>query len=206
MVKNELNKKGRSQSKEMNDDEFGLIRAAQQGDEEAFGELVKRYQQRVYAIAYNMTGNHSDADDFAQETFLKAYRAIGRFRFKSKFYTWIYRIAVNTIISGRKKLRKHSHLELEPQLAEAADSPYLPPGLRAANPRRELRRRELQEVLQEALDKLTDKHRAVVIMHDIEGIPQVEVARVLSCSEGTIRSRLHYARRELQGLLRNKLE
>jgi len=205
-VEKKLNESDRARSKKSNDDEFGLIRAAQRGEEEAFGELVKRYQQKIYALAYSMTGNHSDADDLAQETFLKAYRALGRFRFKSKFYTWIYRIAINTIISELKKSRKHSHLELEPQWAETVQSPYLPPGLRPANPRRELRRAELREVLHRALDKLTDKHRAVVTMHDIEGIPQVEIARILSCSEGTIRSRLHYARRQLQGLLKVRLE
>jgi len=96
-------------------DDFELVRASRDGDQEAFGELVRKYQGKIYSLAYGMVGNHADADDLAQEIFLKTYRNIKKFRFKSSFYTWLYRIATNTIISRRKKLRGDSHLELKPR-------------------------------------------------------------------------------------------
>ena len=179
-------------------DDFELVRASRDGDQEAFGELVRRYQGKIYALAYGMVGNHADADDLAQEVFLKTYRNIKKFRFKSSFYTWLYRIATNTIISRRKKLRGDSHLELKPQVLDIEGSPYLSTRLGGEKGDRAMSSKEMKQDIYRAIDTLSDKHKEVVVMHDIEGIPHNEIAKILSCSQGTVRSRLHYARELLQ--------
>lgn len=194
-----------SRSKSINQEDFELARAAQGGDLPAFGELVKKYQGRIYSLAYGMTGNHTDADDLAQAVFLKAFRAIKSFKFRSSFYTWLYRIGVNTIITGRKKIRARTMLELKPELLEVSGSPYLAGSGKGVSPSRELRARELRRSIQEALGTLSPKHRAVVVMYDIEGISQDEIARILRCSEGTVRSRLHYARQKLRKKLADEM-
>ena len=192
-----MNKDG-SKSMSLEKDDFELVRASRDGDQGAFGELVRRYQGKIYSLAYGMVGNHADADDLAQEIFLKTYRNIKKFRFKSSFYTWLYRIATNTIISRRKKLRGDSHLELKPQVLDIEGSPYLSTRLGGEKGDRAMSRKEMKQDIYRAIDTLSDKHKEVVVMHDIEGIPHNEIAKILSCSQGTVRSRLHYARERLQ--------
>jgi RNA polymerase sigma-70 factor (ECF subfamily) len=191
---NEVGSKNMSLKK----DDFELVRASRDGDQEAFGELVRKYQGKIYSLAYGMVGNHADADDLAQEIFLKTYRNIKKFRFKSSFYTWLYRIATNTIISRRKKLRGDSHLELKPQVLDIEGSPYLATRLGGEKGDRAMSSKEMKKDIYRAIDMLSDKHKEVVVMHDIEGIPHSEIAQILSISQGTVRSRLHYARERLQ--------
>ncbi len=179
-------------------EDFELIRAARAGDEDAFGELVRKYQAKIYSLAYGMVGNHSDADDLAQEIFLKSYRNLKKFRFKSSFYTWLYRIGVNTVITRRKQLRRHRHLELLPQTLDVEGTPYLPSRLGGNRGDRAAGGRELRREIREAIDRLPEKQRTVVVMHDVEGISHGEISRILRSSEGTVRSRLHYGRKKLQ--------
>jgi len=202
----ELNEPNSPESKILDEEESELVRRAQGGDDTAFGELVRRYQRRIYSLAYGMIGNHADADDLVQEIFIKAYQAIGRFKFRSRFYTWIYRIGVNTILTRRKQWARHRHEELRTELAEPGESPYLSGSLKVDAPDRAYARQELDRTLQAALNSLTGKHRAVVVMHDIEGMKLKEVARVLGISPGTARSRLHYAHRYLREQLKGTLE
>ncbi len=203
-----MNAMDRDESKKKIDsqEDFALVRAARKGDQDAFGKLVQKYQHKIYSLAYSMVGNHNDADDLAQEIFLKTFRNIKKFRFKSSFYTWLYRIAVNTIITRRKKLRGDTHLELKPQILDVEGSPYLSSRLGGEKGDEKADIREMKEDIRRAIDTLPEKQRTAVIMHDIEGLPHNEIARVLSCSEGTVRSRLHYARRHLQEELAGWLE
>lgn len=194
---NGMNEVG-SKNMSLKKDDFELVRASRDGDQEAFGELVRKYQGKIYSLAYGMVGNHADADDLAQEIFLKTYRNIKKFRFKSSFYTWLYRIATNTIISRRKKLRGDSHLELKPQVLDIEGSPYLATRLGGEKGDRAMSSKEMKKDIYRAIDTLSDKHKEVVVMHDIEGIPHSEIAQILSISQGTVRSRLHYARERLQ--------
>ncbi len=194
---NGMNEVG-SKNMSLKKDDFELVRASRDGDQEAFGELVRKYQGKIYSLAYGMVGNHADADDLAQEIFLKTYRNIKKFRFKSSFYTWLYRIATNTIISRRKKLRGDSHLELKPQVLDIEGSPYLATRLGGEKGDRAMSSKEMKKDIYRAIDMLSDKHKEVVVMHDIEGIPHSEIAQILSISQGTVRSRLHYARERLQ--------
>lgn len=173
------------------------------GDRGAFDELVKEYYSRIYALAYNMCSNREEVDDIVQLTFIKAYRSLKRFRKKSSFYTWLYRIGVNTSINQVKKMRRRQALSLDQlDLGIEKDPDYLELS-RQSSPFRDTKLNELQEKLNAALLTLSEKHRTVVIMHDIEGMPHEEIARILKCSAGTVRSRLFYARQQLQAELKD---
>lgn len=183
-----------------------LVNRARNGDTGAFDVLVRRYQRRIYALAYHMTSHHQDADDVVQETFTKAFRSLRRFHGRSSFYTWLYAIASNLSLNllRRRKRRPTSSLDQLDEEGFSSDPAFVDTTLAADTPRL-VRMREIQEKLNEALLTLSDDHRAVVVMHDIEGIPHTEIARILTISEGTVRSRLFYARRLLQGMLADYL-
>jgi RNA polymerase sigma-70 factor (ECF subfamily) len=177
-----------------NDDDLSLVRRTQEGETEAFGVLVGRYQERIYALAFRMTGNHASADDIAQETFVRAFRGIRRFGGRSSLYTWIYRIALNLVFTHWKKARSRPELTLEPEILEKqADPASL--GKDGAG---EARSREIAEALERALASLSSEHRSTVVMREMDGLSHEEIARICGCSEGTVRSRLHYAKKILQ--------
>jgi RNA polymerase sigma factor (sigma-70 family) len=181
-----------------------LVARVQGGDASAFDGLIERYKARLYSVIYNLLANHDDAADLSQETFLKAFKSIGSFKSKSNFYTWLYRIGVNSALNFIKK-RKDGHFslnELDPGLEE---DPYIKELSSKENTEQVLDRQELQEKLNEALQKLSEEHRAVVVLHDIEGMKHQEIAKVLGCTEATARSRLFYAHQQLQALLANYL-
>lgn len=178
-----------------------LVRRAQKGDMDAYDELMCRHQGKIYGLLYNMTGNQQDAEDLVQEVFLKSYKVLKRFKGKSSFYTWIYRIAVNRTINFLKKRRNRSALSLhEMDGAVESDPAYLALSSRES-PFRDTSLSELQEKLNAALQTLSEKHRTVVVLHDIQGVPHDEIGKVLGCSSGTVRSRLFYARQQLQAEL-----
>ncbi len=182
-----------------------LVARAQGGDASAFDVLVERYKQRVYATVYHMTGNHEDANDLVQDAFIKAYRNLHSFKGQSSFYTWIYRIAVNRTINFLKRRKDRGHLSLNDMDANVETDPDYVELMSHITPRREVGLNELQEKLNEAIQKLSEEHRAVVIMHDVQGMTHADIAKVMHCSEGTVRSRLFYARQQLQGLLSDYL-
>jgi RNA polymerase sigma factor (sigma-70 family) len=179
-----------------------LVAHARQGDTAAFDALVLRYQRRIYSLAYNMTSSHEDADDLVQETFAKAYRSLKRFHGRSSFYTWIYSIASNLGLNHLRKRKRRQNTSLDALDEEGFqnDPAFIDTGIDADTPRR-VRMNEIQIKLNEALAKLSDDHRAVVTLHEIEGVPHADISRILGISEGTVRSRLFYARKILQGLL-----
>lgn len=182
------------------DDEV-LVKRAQHDDLSAFDELVERYKQRLYATIYHMTSNHEDANDLLQDTFVKAYKSLTHFQGKSSFYTWVYRIAVNRTINFIKRGRRHNALSLDDVDSGIHTDPDYVELMSHDTPRREAGLNELQVRLNKALQKLSEPHRAVVVMHDIQGMTHADIAKVMECSEGTVRSRLFYARQQLQGLL-----
>ncbi|RKX41428.1 MAG: RNA polymerase subunit sigma-24 [Verrucomicrobia bacterium] len=175
-----------------------LVLQSQQGDMRAFDELVERYHGKIYGLTYNMTSNREDAEDLTQEVFVKAFEALPRFRGKSSFYTWLYRIAVNKTINYRKKRNRKRALSLD-QFDQDIKTDDVYHDLTAkGSPLRNISLSELQEKLNEALQHLSEKHRTVVVMHDMQGIPHDEIAKVVGASVGTVRSRLFYARRQMQ--------
>ena len=183
-----------------------LVQRAQQGDMPAYDELVRRYQERVYATIYHMTANHEDAGDLAQETFIKGYAALKTFKGDSSFYTWIYRIAVNKTINFVKQRRNKSHLSLNGFDFHAEHDPGMVNLVSDKTPRREAGLSELQEQLNAAMQKLSPVHRLVVALHDVQGLPHEEIATIMDCNIGTVRSRLFYARQQLQALLSDYLK
>jgi len=187
-------------------EEQTLVRRARQGDLAAYDDLVRRYQERIYATIYHMTSNHEDANDLAQETFIKAFQALKSFKGGSSFYTWIYRIAVNKTINFLKQRKNRSHMSLNDLDFNAENDPDLVALVSEKTPRREANLAELQEKLNEAMHKLSEPHRLVVTLHDVQGLAHDEIAEIMECNIGTVRSRLFYARQQLQAYLSDYLK
>ena len=178
-----------------------LVLKAQQGDVHAFDELVERYHGKIYGLTYNMTSNREDAEDLTQEIFVKAFQALPRFKGKSSFYTWLYRIAVNKTINYRKKRNRKRALSLDQFDQEIKTDEVYHDLTSKGSPLRNVSLTELQKKMNEALLTLSEKHRTVVVLHDMQGIPHEEIAKMVGASVGTIRSRLFYARRQMQAEL-----
>jgi RNA polymerase sigma factor (sigma-70 family) len=187
-------------------EEMELVRRALRGDLTAYDELVRRYQQRIYATVYHMTANHEDANDLAQDTFIKAFQALKSFKGGSSFYTWIYRIAVNKTINFLKQRRNKAQMSLDDLDFNAEHDPDLVALISDKTPRREVALAELQEKLNAAMQKLSEPHRLVVTLHDLQGLSHEEAAKVMDCNIGTVRSRLFYARQQLQAYLSDYLK
>jgi RNA polymerase sigma factor (sigma-70 family) len=178
-----------------------LVARTQAGDPGAFDDLVRKFTPRLYGLVYNMTSNHEDTNDLLQEVFAKAYRSIKGFQGKSSFYTWIHTIAVNRTLNFLKKRGRRYSVSLDDVDRSIETDPEFMELTATSDPVRETGLRELQKRLNESLLKLSPKHRAVVTMFDIQGMPHAEIAKILKVSEGTVRSRLFYAHRELQNYL-----
>jgi len=183
-----------------------LVQRAQAGDLPAYDELIRRYQERVYATIYHMTSNHDDASDLTQETFIKGFTALKSFKGDSSFYTWVYRIAVNKTINFIKAKRNKTHLSLNDLDFNAEHDPGIVNLISDKTPRREIGLTELQEKLNDAMQRLSPVHRLVVTLHDVQGLPHEEIATIMDCNIGTVRSRLFYARQQLQAHLSDYLK
>jgi RNA polymerase sigma factor RpoE len=183
-----------------------LVRRAQKEDMRAYDVLVRRYQERIYATVYHMTSNHEDANDLTQETFIKAYRVLRSFKGDSSFFTWIYRIAVNKTINFLKQRKNRVHVSLNDVDFNVENDPDLVALVSDKTPRRDLNLSELQEKLNAAMLKLSEHHRMVVTLHDVQGLSHEEIGKIMDCNVGTVRSRLFYARQQLQAHLSDYLK
>ena len=183
------------------DEDQRLVARTQEGDASAFDDLVVKYTPRLYGLVYNMTSNHEDTNDLLQDIFSKAYKAIRGFRGKSSFYTWIHSIAVNMTLNFLKKRGRRFQLSLDDVDSSIQSDKEFLEATASTSPVREADLSELQKRLNEAMMKLSDEHRAVVTMFHIQGMPHAEISKVLHVSEGTVRSRLFYANRQLQNYL-----
>ncbi|HEY1583444.1 MAG TPA: sigma-70 family RNA polymerase sigma factor [Chthoniobacterales bacterium] len=188
--------------------DLDLVKEAQAGSSAAFDELVGRYRNRIFGMIYNMVHNEQDAWDLAQDSFLKAWKSIARFRGQSSFYTWIYRIVMNvTIDAMRKKQVKGGGTEFDDTIRLRE----IEPGSRTvphadALPHERMEQKEIRGRIDAAIAQLSPEHRAVILMKEIEGMQYHEIAESLGCSIGTVMSRLFYARKKLQTLLRDVYE
>lgn len=188
--------------------EADLVKKCQAGETEAFDQLVTRYRTRIFAMVYNMVHNEQDAWDLAQESFVKAWKSIGRFRGQSSFYTWIYRIVMNVTIDWlRKKQVKGAGAEFNDaiQLREIDPAAKTTPKENPL-PYQQMEQSEIRARIDQAIAQLTPEHRAVILMKETEGMQYHEIAEALGCSIGTVMSRLFYARKRLQGMLRDVYE
>ena len=179
--------------RQMSDDRT-LVEKAQHGDKTAFGELVRKHQRKVYATALQMVGSHGEADDLAQETFLRAFKAIDRFDGRSEFSTWVYRIVVNLAINHiKRRSRPTASAESDPRVVGALASSG-----EGSDPAAEADRRRFYGRLAEALDALPETLKATVVLVSLQGLPHRLAAEVLGCSEGTVSWRIHEARKLLR--------
>lgn len=184
------------------DADLEIVKRVQAGDVAAFDVLIKKYRERLFSIVYNMTSNREDAADLTQDAFIKAFQSIQRFNGQASFFTWLYRIAVNSTVSHLRKARLRSFFSLETIDSEEPVARDIIEALTdKSGGERDTFVRELQERLNAAMQKLSIKHRTVVTLFEIDGLSHQEIAEVMECSVGTVRSRLHYAKQLLQAEL-----
>lgn len=171
--------------------------------------LIERYRRKVFSIAYGMVHNTDAAMDISQEVFIKVHRYLGAFQGSSSFYTWLYRLVVNACIDSLRRQRRHDALDYdevfarrEPDGAEAS----IVPRLLDQNPLEAYDRKELRGHIARAFEELSEKHRAVLMLREIEGLSYEEIAQALRIHKGTVMSRLHHARRNMQRALLNYLQ
>lgn len=179
------------------DDDIALLDRCRSGDRAAFGELVRRHQDRIYNLCVRLLGNRAEAEDMAQATFLKAYANLAKFQPRAAFSTWLYRIAVNTCLDHQRRPFFESIFRRSASGEEfVLDQPSTAP-----SPEKNLENRQLRSALSRALARLSPKLRAVIVLKEFEGLAYDEIAATLEISLGTVKSRLARARGELQELL-----
>jgi len=188
-------------------DDAELVARCQSGDTAAFNDLITKYRSKVYAMIYNMVRNEQDAWDLSQEAFLKAWRNLDRFRGQSAFYTWIFRIATNVTIDWVRKRQIQSGVEFD----DAIGMKDIEPGSTTTPqaeplPHEHLEQGEIQARINAAIDQLSPEHRMAIVLREVEGLQYEEIAEAMGCSVGTVMSRLFYARKKLQTLLRDVYE
>lgn len=188
------------------DTDLALVHRVQSGDVTAFDVLVRKYRERLYAIIYNLTSNREDAADLTQDAFVKAFQSIRRFRGKSAFFTWLYRIGINTTLNYLKKNKRSRFFSFETLQTDVSEAECMEAFADKIQADKPVLIKELQEKLNESLQMLSIKHRTALILFEIEGLSHQEIASIMKCSEGTVRSRLHYAKQQLQSLLKDYIQ
>jgi len=180
-------------------DDHELVAAARRGDRDAFRTLFDRYHRRAYALAFGVLRHPDDALDVVQDAFIKAHKYLDKFEGNSSFYTWLYRIVMNLAIDHLRKHRRVKPVELDEQhFEQAAGDDSLLPKILGGNPGRALMDKQIRARIDQALETLSDNHRAVLIMRELEGMSYEEMAQAMGCSKGTIMSRLFHARKNMQ--------
>ncbi len=187
------------------DSDFAYVKRVQEGDVGAFDQLILKYRERLFSIIYNLTSNREDAADLTQDAFIKAFRSINSFKGKSSFFTWLYRIAINGALTHLKRNRMRRFFSFETINEEMAATDIVEALAVRTNSDKSALLGELQEKLNEALHKLSPKHRTVVVLFEIEELSHQEISEIMQCSVGTVRSRLHYAKQQLQSYLQDYL-
>ncbi len=181
--------------------EQDLIKSAQAGNAVAFEQLIAEHQKRIFSIAYRIAGNQEDASDMAQEVLIKIFRNLKNFRGDSKFSTWLYRVATTTCLDEQKKMRRHTAYSLDETL-ETEDGNVAPePVDTGPTPEESLERKAMRQAIHQAIGKLKEEHKKVILLREVQGLSYEEIAQVLNCSEGTVKSRINRARDQLKKIL-----
>jgi RNA polymerase sigma-70 factor (ECF subfamily) len=181
----------------VNQEETEMISRCQQGDQEALKEIFDKYHKKVYRIAYGVVRQREEALDVVQEVFIKLFRSIKNFKGKSHFYTYLYRMVMNTAIDHKRKAGKQFMSSLDDE------GSFEPSDEAEKGPERILLQKELEERVKLAMDKLPAEQKAALIFRDVEGLSYQEMAEAMGCSIGTVMSRLHYGRKRMQESLKD---
>jgi RNA polymerase sigma-70 factor (ECF subfamily) len=184
----------------VNDEETAMISRCQQGDQRALKEIFDKYHKRVYRIAYGVVRQREEALDIVQEVFIKLFRSIKNFKGRSQFYTYLYRMVMNTAIDHARKAGKQFISSLD------EEGSFEPSDNVEKGPERVLLQKELEERVKLAMDKLPAEQKAALIFRDVEGLSYQEMAEAMGCSIGTVMSRLHYGRKRIQELLKDYVD
>lgn len=187
-------------------DDRELVTAAQRGDRDAFKTLFERYHRRALALALGVVRHPDDALDVVQEAFIKAHKHLDKFEGNASFYTWLYRIVMNLAIDHLRKHRRVKPVELDEARIEADGDDPLLPRILGGNPGQALLDKQIRSRIDQALDQLSENHRSVLVMRELEGLSYEDMAQAMSCSKGTIMSRLFHARRNMQKRLLDLLD
>ena len=186
--------------------EASLIKQSKAGDIESFERLIAEHQKKVFNIAYRMLGNLEDANDVAQEALVKAYRGIENFKGKSSFSTWLYAIVNNACIDFIRKNRKVNMIYLDREYETEEGTYKIQLNNNEDTPEQLFEKKEVQKLVHESINELGYNHRKVIILRDIEYFSYKEIAQILSCSEGTVKSRISRARNNLKAIIKEKLK
>ena len=185
----------------IDDSDHELVRLVLDGDGTAYRGLVERYQGRIYNVCYGMVRNPEDAKDLAQDAFVKAFKNLHRFRLESSFYTWLCRIAMNVSIDWLRRQKVRKAEAFDEGIASRDSSGVISLAHHRNDPGKDLERKRIYAAILDALDELPEDQRHVVVLLEIEGMAYKEIASVLDIPEGTVMSRLYYARKKLQSSL-----
>jgi len=186
-------------------DDRTLVKAAQTGDAQAFRALVERYQRRVVQLALAMTKDADEAMDIAQETFVRVHRYLPSFKGDSSFFTWTYRIAMNLCLDAQRRKGRLERVDVEQGDEAEIEAAMDPPSAALAGPQRQALNAELRGRIEEALASLSENHRAILLLREVEGLSYEDLAKVLGIRKGTVMSRLFHARLKMQSKLREYL-
>ncbi len=189
----------------MNDPDDSLVREAKTGDKAAFGKLVNKYYEMVYAVVFGVLHHREAAKDVAQEVFLKVFRELLGFEGKAKFKTWLYRVSVNAALDQARKRRPAESLDATDKSSDDDEPPVVITD-KSPGPRDRAAQRELRVLLDQAIEQLSADHRAVLVLREWQELSYEEIAETLGVEIGTVMSRLHYARKKLGELLKGKVE
>jgi len=184
----------------VNHEETAMISRCQQGDQEALKEIFDKYHKKVYQIAYGVVRQREEALDIVQEVFIKLFRSIKNFKGRSQFYTYLYRMVMNTAIDHARKAGKQFISSLD------EEGSFEPSDNIEKGPERVLLQKELEERVKSVMDKLPAEQKAALIFRDVEGLSYQEMAEAMGCSIGTVMSRLHYGRKRVQELLKDYVD
>lgn len=184
-----------------------LIQDAKKGSKEAFEEIVKEYQNKIYTLCYRYTGNYEDARDLAQEVFIKVYRNIGKFEGRSSFSTWIYQVAGNTCKDYLRKNKNKSEFSLDEEVFNKDEDAFTPQVLKDENtPETQYEEKEKISLLKDAVNRLNPEYKMVIIMREFQDLSYEEIARQTNTSVGTVKSRLSRGRSMLKNLFNQRME
>lgn len=190
----------------MSDNEKLLIDKAKAGDIAAFEQLIECYQRKIYNIALRIVGNYDDANDLAQEVLIRIYKSIGSFKQQSSFSTWIYRITTNVCLDDIRKRKNRKVISLDEEIKlddgemkrQIVSDDLLPEDVAEKS--------EMRKIVNDAINRLSEEHRIVIVLRDIQGFSYEEISQIVKCPEGTVKSRINRARQVLKNILQTKRE